>query len=174
MPTLDWTETVAEVPERGLERRREATAEERRALAADLGVVSVERLAVRYTVIPRAGGRYVVDGRLEAEVTRECVVSLDPVAERIDAPLSVDFAPDGVPDGEAPGIADPYSETEIEPIESGRLKLGRIIEEEIVSRLDPYPRHPDARLERSEAGGEADGGAFAGLAGLKKRLEEGR
>lgn len=171
MATLDWSEAVAEIPDRGLERQRIATAEERAALAAALGALSCERLEVRYRVVPRAGGRYVLDGRLETALTRECVVSLDPLPETVTAPLSVDFEPEGSAGAEPGGTVDPFSETEIEPIEGGRLPIGRIVEEEIASRLDPYPRHPDARLEQHEAGGEDAGGAFAGLADLKRRLE---
>lgn len=171
MSTLDWSEAAADIPERGLERRRAATPEERTALATALGALSCESIDVRYRIVPRAGGRYVLDGQLDAALTRECVVSLDPVSEIVSAPLSVDFEPEGSASAEPGGTVDPFSETEIEPMEGGRLPIGRIVEEEIASRLDPYPRHPDARLEQHEAGGGGEGGAFAGLAGLKRRLE---
>lgn len=174
MATLDWSEVVAEIPERGTRQRREATVGEREAVATALGILGCERIVVSYEVVPRAGGRYVLDGKLEADVTQACVVTLDPVPQHISARLSVDFEPPvhrRQAEEEAGGTIDPFSETEIEPIEHGQLDIGRIVEEEIASRLDPYPRLADAALDRHEAGGDAPANPFGGLVELKKRME---
>ena len=81
---LDWIEDIADVPARGLERERIASPAELADLATRLGVLSCERVAVRYRVVARPGGCYVLDGTLEADVTRECVVSLEPVLKHLE------------------------------------------------------------------------------------------
>jgi uncharacterized metal-binding protein YceD (DUF177 family) len=173
MSELDWTETAAEIPARGLETARTATPAECAAVAGALEMVSCERIEARYRIVARAGGRYVLDGTIEADVTQQCVVSLDPVPSRLSIPLTVEFVPPSdQSDGEdSTALIDPFADVDVEPIDNGRLDVGRIVMEEIASSLDPYPRRPESTFDWSdEKAGEAS--PFAALAKLKQRPPE--
>ena len=59
-------------------------------------------------------------------------------------------------------------EPDVEPIVNGVVDLGRIVYEELASRLDPYPRLEGVSLDRTDAGAPvAADHPFARLAGLK-------
>jgi len=111
-------------------------------------------------------------GRVVADVEQACVVTLEPVAERIEAELSVLLRPAARRQDDALDITDPFDEDEVEEIESGTIDVGRIVYEEIASRLDPYPRAPGADFDwKDEAASESDEekeNPFAKLAALRK------
>ena len=170
MTALDWTHATRDVPEGGLAISRRATAEETDALAAAIEVPSVQSLAATYRLAPVAGGRFTLKGQIEATVTQACVVTLDPVTSQVSLPLNVIFTSRAQgPHGDSEGSLDDLEQPDEEPIEHGVIDVGRVVVEELLSNLDPYPRSADAQLERTEAGGE--GGPqhpFAALARLKK------
>ena len=72
-------------------------------------------------------------GSIEADVTQECVVSLDPVVAHLVIELAVDFVPE--PAGGDTELIDPFATAEVEPIENGKLAIGRIVVEERGNRL---------------------------------------
>ncbi|HEX4894144.1 MAG TPA: DUF177 domain-containing protein [Hyphomicrobiaceae bacterium] len=172
MPELEWTESVAEIPSNGLEKKRSATAEECASIAAALGLVSCEGVAARYRITPRAGGRYALDGTIDADVTQECVVTLEPLPAHLTIPLSVEFVPEaGRTDESASDLIDPFATVDVEPIVQGRMEIGRVVVEEVASNLDPYPRRPESAFEwQDEKAAEAS--PFAALAKLKDRKPE--
>lgn len=172
---MDWSLSVTDIPERGAKLEREATVEERTAVAAALDIISCERIALSGRARAQAGGRYLFEGRLEAAVSQACVVSLDPVPATLSIALDVEFQPksdENRGDGEG-DLGDPFETTEVEPIESGRLDVGRVVFEEIASHLDPFPRAEGVELDTNESGGgTSPSGAdspFAKLAALKKK-----
>lgn len=172
---LDWSISVTDVPERGTAIAREATPEERAAVAAALSILSCERITLFGRVRGQVGGRYSLEGRIEAAVSQTCVVSLDPVPNNLSIVLDVEFQPASGKNkgGDMGDLGDPFEVTEFEPIEFGRLNLGRVVFEEIASYLDPFPRAEGAELEAKESsGGTSRSGAespFAKLAALKKK-----
>ena len=164
-----WSEPVRDIPERGLERDREATIEEKARLAAALDLVSIDTLRVRYRIRPSAGGRYLLRGRLEATIGQTCVVSLATLTNTIAQDLDVSFWPaaDITPPSE--GAVDLEDESEPEPIEDGLLPIGRIVFETFAAAIDPFPRAPDAKLDwKTPEDGAAAPSPFAALARLKK------
>lgn len=164
-----WNEPVREISERGLERDREATAEEKAALAAALDLVSVQSLRARYRIRPSAGGRYLLRGKLEATVEQTCVVSLATLTNKVSQELDVSFWPQADITPPAEGAVDLEDEAEPEPIEDGRLPVGRIIFETFAAAIDPFPRAPDAKLDWKTPEGDAPTPSpFAALARLKK------
>ena len=130
-----------------------ATPEERRALARRFDLLGLESLTARGRVerVP-AGALVRVSGALEAAVVQECVVSLEPVASTVRAPLErlygdapavvVAAASSGGAGGEV--TVDPEDD-EVEPLSAGgAIDLGELVAEELALALDPYPRAPDA------------------------------
>jgi uncharacterized metal-binding protein YceD (DUF177 family) len=171
MPELDWTESVFDIPSQGLERTRVATAEECSSLAAALELLACEAVKARYRIVSRAGGRYVLDGTIEADITQECVVTVEPVPAHLSIPLNVEFVPQAGQAEDESALIDPFATVDVEPITNGRLEIGRVIVEEIASNLDPYPRRPDTAFDwQDEKAAEAN--PFAALAKLKDRTPE--
>ena len=171
MNPLDWFEKVTDIPDAGLRMQRTASPEEREALRTALEVLSCDRVAVNYRIRLRGADCYHLDGRLEADVTQACVVSLDPVPQRIATRLDVEFQAGAVEAAAEADIDDPMAHSEVEPIENGRIDVGRVVFEEIASLIDPYPRADGVPLERHESGStEArPDNPFAKLAALKDR-----
>jgi hypothetical protein len=167
---LLWSHRVAEIPEAGLQVTRSATAEERAAIARSLGIVACDALTAEYLVRALGKGRYRLTGRLSARVTRECVVTLEPVEEAIAEVLDVAFWPNDSLPGPGGDEIEVSSVPEIEAIDHGQIEAGRVLFEILSASLDPYPRKPGARFEWEDAAAEAPpgaGGPFAGLKNLK-------
>lgn len=169
----EWSHTTASVPDHGLDAHRTATQAQRETIAAALDLESLDRLEAAYHIAHLAGGRFRVSGEILARVTQACVVTLDPVITDIRTPFEVEFWPAGdVPElGE--GEHEALDEDPPEPIEHHRIAVGRIVYETLGAAIDPYPRLPDAELERHEAGNETPEKAhpFAALAKLKREQE---
>lgn len=170
MTPLDWTHAVRDVPAEGMAVERTATLEEAQRLAEALEIISVDKLVAKYRLVPRLGGRLALTGTIDARVTQECVVTLDPVAAAMSLPLDVVFTATPSNEG-SPGEAslDDLDSPEEEPIEHGVVDVGRIVLEEMTSGLDPYPRRPDASLDwKDEQAEVAAEKPFAALARLRK------
>lgn len=160
MAALDWKISVADIAEAGLDVGRTATDTERAALLGDLEIVRVDRVVLTGRVKAIGRGGYHLEGAVKADVAQACVVTLDPVPEKLDITLSVDFLPEAavpppIPEGDHDEAA--ASDHMIEPIQNGRLDIGEVVYQEIAAALDPYPRAAGAALETSEAGPKDDG-----------------
>lgn len=167
----DWGIAVAGLGPDGGDFRREATEVDRSAVARQLDLVACKRLVLTASIVPLAKGRYRATGRVSGVVVQSCVVSLDPVESEVSEDFDVEFWPeDQIPDaGETErGVLEG---AEIEPLSSGIIRIGALALDIFAAALDPYPRLPDAELEKSEspARDPATSGPFAVLAGLKKK-----
>lgn len=124
-------------------RRIEASPEERAALAKRFGLLSLDRLEADLEIRREPGRRVRVDGRFEAALQQSCVVTLVPVASRIEDRFETIFTDD-------PAFAGPSVEwdedEEIEPYEGGKIDLGEAVVQQLAVRIDPYPRAPGASV----------------------------
>ncbi|MGE3528726.1 MAG: DUF177 domain-containing protein [Methyloceanibacter sp.] len=153
-----------------------ATSAELEAVAKMLDLVALDRLTFTYRLSRGAGGRLSLTGTLRADATQTCVVSLEPVAARLEVPVEMEFWPaELLPRGE-PNPDDHASARVLdwpEAIREGKIDLGPVVYETLATALDPYPRHPEARFDWPQtpaAEGEGAGsGPFASLAALKRR-----
>ena len=118
-----------------------ATEAECVALAARFRIIAVESLEATLALAPEHGDTVRARGRLLASVVQECVVSLEPVAQRVEAPIDLRILPEGVD----PADDDPDSPDEIES-QGGMVDLGEAVAEQLALALDPYPRAPGAAL----------------------------
>lgn len=152
----------------------EATAVEREAIKNLLDLVALESLRFEYRLWPGEGERVHLSGRLTADATQTCVISLEPLEALIDTPVEVDFWPeDLVADLERK--ADDLREAALieewpEAIVEGTIDLGPVVYETLATALEPYPKKEGAKLQWSQDGG-ADAptpGPFATLEQLKK------
>lgn len=168
---LDWVVPLAQVPGTGKRVSFSATSDERTAFASAAGLEACDDLKADLDIEPLAGGSYRVRGRVRAEITQACVVTLEPVPARLDEQVLVDFRADFDQAVTGRHEIDLDEEADIEPIENGGLAVGRIVYESLASAIDPYPRKPDAALP--EASGQGDAGKpnpFAVLAQLKAKM----
>ena len=151
---------------------------ERAALARRFGLLSLDRLSATLR-LERAGARNLVRiaGRLAAEVTQACVVTLEPVSARLEKDFTLLYDLDAAAQGEAEGarevIVEPEAEEPPEPVGQHGIDLGEAVAQQLAIALDPYPRAPGAALPeepRAGAGGaRAAEGPFAALESLKRQ-----
>jgi uncharacterized metal-binding protein YceD (DUF177 family) len=155
------------------ERREEvqATPQECTALAGRFGILAIEAVSASLRLRQESGGAVRVRGRLTATVVQPCVVTLEPVHQKVDEAVDLRFLPPG-----AELDDDPDGPDEI-PTENDILELGEALAEQLSLALDPYPRSPGASLEEGFSIGEDEAAPespaprpnpFAVLKGLKR------
>ena len=177
------------VPDVGLETTIEANDEERAAIAADIGLVGLGALRARFRIDPRAGGRFAVDGSVEASITQVCVVSLEPFDSTITRKIDLTFAPQARPieppsnarsrrrepaAREAPPrpVVVPGNDDQedpADPVVDGKIDLGAVALEFLTLSLDLYPRKPGVHFTDVSVGDKDDAGdsPFAALRRFK-------
>jgi hypothetical protein len=172
--------TVAQIPDTGLYREIEASPREREAIAEVAGLREVLSVRASFDVMPKAGGRVHVVGRVRARVGQTCVVTLDPIESDIDEEIDLMFAPeaeareladliaegqdDDGDDGDDGEVADPP-----EAIINGVIDLGRLATDALLLGIDPYPRKPGAVFEARVEAPDPEDHPFAALRGLRDK-----
>jgi uncharacterized metal-binding protein YceD (DUF177 family) len=167
---LDWTEKTTEIPAGGLNRTREATTEELQDVAKELNILGVSNLSSRYRIVSIAGGAYRLTGSLSASVDQACVVSLEPVAGKVEAAFDVEFWPD-LQSEESDEDASVLSGSDVELLEHGLIPVGRIVFETLSASLNPYPRREGVEFswEDPKSGQDSTSNPFAALSKLKDK-----
>ena len=128
---------------------------ERDALARRFDLLSLDRLDADVRLNRLAGGIVRVSGRLNAEVVQACVVTLEPVATRLDLQFTVLYGPADECDDVVIDL-----ETElIEPFDGDAIDIGEAVAQQLALALDPYPRAAGASIASSE--GQTSGGGKA-------------
>jgi uncharacterized metal-binding protein YceD (DUF177 family) len=173
-PEFSRTIRVERIGREEIGRRVEANPEERQALAARLGLESLDQLRAELRIRRLSRGRIAVDGRLEARLTQLCVVSLEPVSSQIEGEFAVEFVEAG-PGPETEAVVAIDSADPPEPIEAGLIDLGETVVQQLAERIDPYPRAPGADVnwqENAPAASEPKR-PFAALAALRGEKKKG-
>ncbi len=152
-----------------------ATPHERAALARRFGLLGVDLLQATATIESTEGaegqGLLRLGGHLSAELSQACVVTLEPVANRVeeDFTLLYSLEPGPAPAAAVEVVVDPEAE-EPEPLGPGGLDLGEAVAQQLALALNPFPRAPGAALAEAPAAAEAGPrGGFALLEALKRR-----
>lgn len=125
----------------------EATPEECEALAADFGLPAIRSLVGRFRLAGSAR-RVEVTGRVAAEVTQICVVTLDEFETSVEEEVEVDFVAgaERAADADVPGDPDAP-----DALVNGQVDLGALAAEFLALGLDPYPRKPGVTFQQDEA-----------------------
>jgi uncharacterized metal-binding protein YceD (DUF177 family) len=139
--------------------RIEIGAQERKALAAALGLAEILALSAEIGLSRDRGKTIHLDGRLAAEIVQNCVVSLEPVRQTIDEPIRLSFV-ERAPGAQPPAIVEVVATEDDppEPVSGPLLDLGPIVVEHFLLGIDPYPRAPGAVPPDNPAGDTADTG----------------
>jgi hypothetical protein len=163
---------VEDIPEAGLHLELEAPAPVRAALAPAAGLRSLPELTAVFD-IARRGRSVHVGGTVQARVGQICVVTLEPIENRVIEEVDLLFSPDvpAIPEavqGEAHSIGHGADEEEPpEPLVGGTLDVGAVATEFLMLGIDPYPRKAGAEFTSPAADDEGTR-PFAALAALKK------
>jgi len=152
-------------------------ADARRALAAALGISGIRKLLFAGQIAPEGSKDLRLTASLGATVVQPCVVTLDPVSTRIDTDVTRLYLADlpELPDSEE--IEMPEDDT-IEPLREV-LDLSEVMAEALALELPEWPRAEGVEpleITVTEPGKtpmtDEDAKPFAGLAGLREKLEK--
>jgi hypothetical protein len=170
--TLAWDHAVADIPPVGLSVQRTAEPGECNDIARALDLLACA-LSLDYVIVPSGSGRYRLTGTLKARVEQACGVTLEPVASTIEERLDLRFWPAADIPAPTSGEVDLDGEEDPEPIVEDRIGVGRVAFECLAASIDPFPRKPEAILEKRSTGGEealaAADSPFAVLANLRPK-----
>ena len=152
------------------------TAQERKAIAEELGIVGIKKLRFTGELAPQGRKDWTLTAELGATVVQDCVVTLDPVTTRIDEHLQRNYVAE-MPQIDASEIEMPDDDT-VEALPE-TLDLAQVMIEALALALPLYPRVAGADLTKAvftEPGAapmtDDDAKPFAGLAGLRESLEK--
>jgi uncharacterized metal-binding protein YceD (DUF177 family) len=151
----------------------EAGTDERKALAAELGLLALPRLRLTGEITPAGRDALELTARLQAEADQPCIITLAPVRARIDEAVRRRFVAD-LPDPGGDEIEMPADDS-IEPMPDV-IDLAEVAAEALALALPLYPRAEGAELGRVVHAAEgvapltdADLRPFAGLAALARK-----
>ncbi len=151
----------------------EANAEERSALARRLEFLQLDVLRADVRIVREIGAMVQVTGRVIADLTQACVVTLEPVSRHLEFDIEVRFAP-------AELVAEMAADEEIsfeeedppEIIVDGVIDLGEALAEQLAVEIDPFPRAEGAEFSgysSGSAGEDRPASPFAVLEELVKK-----
>lgn len=155
----------------------------RAALAEALNLLDLRKLTFRGTLAPSGRHDWRLVAELGATAVQECVATLAPVTTRIDTRIERRFLSDmPAPADLAPtpedGVEMPEDDSS-EPLGS-TIDLARVMHEALALALPDYPRADGADAAGAQVAPpgappieDADLKPFAGLAGLKEKMEKG-
>jgi len=172
---------VSVLPAKGLRVVLDATEEERQILATRANVLSVERFTCEMLFKRWHKKGVSVTGEVSAQLTQECVISLEPLAASVVEEIDRTFVPEGSKlarphiNGEGEIVVDYESPDEPEPFSGDTLNAWDIALEHFLLGIEPFPRKPGAELSGAAIVGEGEvsveaenPGPFAGLKDLLK------
>jgi uncharacterized metal-binding protein YceD (DUF177 family) len=165
--------TVAEIPETGMHVDLTADSGTRDAVAAAAGVAAMPNLQASFDLVRIGADGVRLAGRVQATVVQNCVVTLDPLENRIDEAVELVFLPEPAGPADAAGLQPIEGEEPPEVLVNGTVDLGAIAVEFVLLGIDPYPRKPGAVFEAAPAG-DPSSHPFAALAALKKGENPGK
>jgi len=166
---------LSSVGEDGIEATIVASDGYKSELPERLGVLAVSSLSGALAIRPWRKGGFRVSGTIIAEISQSCIVTLEPVTERLEEPFDRTFLAAKEMDRfrlDAEVEIDLDAADPPEILEGTTLSLGDLIAEHLALGLNPYPRKPNAdAVLPSEAGEDERVSPFAALKNLKEANE---
>jgi hypothetical protein len=145
---------IARLPRNGMPVAIDADATQRARLAADHGLLAVDRYRVDLLVAPWKRDGVKVTGKVEADILQESVISLEAIENHISEEVAAIFLPEGSKLGgygfEERGelVLDPEGPDVPETFSGDTIDVGALAEQFFALGIDPYPRKPGETLER--------------------------
>lgn len=144
---------VSRLPQNGMPVRIEADPAQREALAKDHDLLSVERYVAELLVAPWKRHGVKVTGRVEADITQACVVTLEPVTAHIDEEVEGLFLPEDSKlgrqgfEGGGEIMLDAEGPDSPETFSGDTVDVGALAEQFFGLAIDPYPRKPGVTID---------------------------
>ncbi|PWK67486.1 DUF177 domain-containing protein [Aminobacter sp. AP02] len=149
---------VARLPQKGMSAVVDADAFQRAALAEAHGLLSVERYKADLLVTKWKRNGVKVSGRVKAQITQACIVTLEPVEATIDEDVEGVFLPEDsklarrgfneageiLLDAEGPDSPETFT--------GDTIDAGALAEEFFGLAIDPYPRKTGATVANPDDG----------------------
>ncbi len=143
-----------------------ATAEERAALAQRFSLLALDRFEARVRLARLGGGLIRLEAELSADVVQECVVTLAPVASRVEDRFTLLF---GEAQDEAAEVTLSGEAELVEPLAGGVIDIGEAVAQQLSLAIDPFPRAPGVEEPpQADAGAKPDS-PFAALANWRQK-----
>ncbi|PTE12196.1 YceD family protein [Mesorhizobium helmanticense] len=153
---VSFVANVARLPQKGLPVVIDADAGQRAALAGEHDLLSVENYRADLLVTPWKRNGVKVSGRVEADITQACIVTLEPVEAHIDEAVEALFLPQesklGRQGFEGGGeiLLDAEGPDSPETFSGDTIDVGELAEQFFGLAIDPYPRKPGTSLAASD------------------------
>jgi uncharacterized metal-binding protein YceD (DUF177 family) len=153
-----------------------ADSDQRQAIAAWSGVLSIDSFSTTVILRKLAPTRFGLDFTVTADLRQACVVTLEPVPAHLETRFSRELLftgparrkPDAKPaESSADLVLDAGEEEGPEEIESLHFDLAGPVLEEYVLALEPYPRRPGVAFSPQSDASDRPESPFAVLKGLK-------
>lgn len=185
--TLQMTENTQNLRVSGLNTHGATTFEltpaaaQRKAIAKELGLIELRKLRFVGKIVPTGDADWTLHADLGASLVQSCVVTLAPVASRVDTKVSRLFvaAPTIYTQEDADEEIEVPAGDETEPLGS-HIDLAAVMVEALSLALPLYPKAEDANLETTTFTEDGktpmtDEAArpFAALSTLRDKLENG-
>jgi Large ribosomal RNA subunit accumulation protein YceD len=148
---------VAHLPQKGMPLAVVADEAQRAALAAEHGLVSVEAWRADLIIERWKRNGVKVSGRVEADITQECIVTLEPLAAHISEEVDALYFPEDSKLGRLGfhGAGEVHLDAEgpdsPETFSGDTIDVGALAEEFFGLAIDPYPRREGASLDMGAA-----------------------
>jgi uncharacterized metal-binding protein YceD (DUF177 family) len=163
---------LAQVDRGAVKLRLEPTADQRKAIAKQLGLVSLEALSAEVYLTSWLDGAE-VSGLLRARVIQTCSATADDFETPIDARFDLRVLPansQNAPQEEFGDLgADPDGDDPPDVLEGEKIDVSGYVVEHLALELDPFPRKPGAVFVQPPEPGEIS--PFAALKSLKSSDE---
>ncbi|HXP31458.1 MAG TPA: DUF177 domain-containing protein [Stellaceae bacterium] len=117
-----------------------ADAGERAALARRFDLLALDRFEARVRLRRLGSGVIRLSAEISAEMVQACVVTLEPVASRIDEAFSLLY---GIVEETREVALDAEAE-DVEPLVAGMIDIGEAAAQQLSLSLNPFPRAPEA------------------------------
>lgn len=170
---------VGRLPKKGMPVVIEADSRQRAALAREHGLLDVRSWRADLLVEPWKRNGVKVSGRVVADIVQECVVTLDPLENRIDEAVEGVFLPEDSKLGrlglESAGeiLVAAEGPDSPETFAGDKIDVGAFAEEFFGLAIDPYPRKKGVEIApvvADDGSDEADGPLQQKLKALRDKL----
>ena len=172
-PPLERLYNLGRLARAGDELTITAKPEELQRIAEWAEVRSLDALTARISLKKLSATRFNYEADLRAEVTQDCVVTLEPVHSLVERTIRRELHFDESGSLESLVSVDPDLEADDvrEEISNLHYDLAAPLLEELALAIDPYPRASGAELPQVEEGDGEAKSPFAALAALKPRQQ---
>ncbi|MBZ9771244.1 YceD family protein [Mesorhizobium sp. CO1-1-8] len=149
---VSFRANVTRLPQKGLPLVIEADAAQRAALAEEHGLISVESYRAELLVASWKRNGVKISGRVEADITQACIVTLEPVEAHIGEPVEALLLPEDSKlgrqgfDGGGEILLDAEGPDSPETFSGDTIDVGALAEQYFGLAIDPYPRKQGASL----------------------------